>query len=334
MEKKSSASTVYNIVKVITVLLVVVAHSTRMYTSNGAFRPLLQSNFLALTTDYIYVFHMPLFIFVSGAVYGLCIQRGKYTRKIDFLLNKAKRLLVPYFVFGFFYVAPVMCLTGLTQQGYFSYCYHGIVLSLNSRHLWFLEALFLIFGYSVLIRKWILKSHGMRIILLGVSVVFYIASRFMPAEFQIRAAFSYQLFFVMGAIFQFYYEKITDLFVKFWYLWIFLPVILLGNFFFNPNAITSNIYKLVGILMVLMFAVLLEKWTQVDKTKWFLCIKDYSMGIFLFHPMIIYLGYFWLFGENIPPLLLATGNVIVSLLLSIVLTKIVRKLRLGYLMGE
>ena len=145
MNKKSNPSAVYNIVKFITVLLVVFAHSTRMYTSGGAFSPLNQSIILAKITDYIYIFHMPLFMFVSGAVYGLCIQQGKYEKKLDFIRNKAKRLLIPYYVFGLFYVAPVMCLTGLTNQGYFSYCFTGILRSLNSRHLWFLLALFIIF---------------------------------------------------------------------------------------------------------------------------------------------------------------------------------------------
>lgn len=334
MEKKTSSSVVYDIIKVITVLLVVLAHSTRMYTPEGAFSPLLQSEFLAKTTQYIYTFHMPLFIFVSGAVYALCIQMGKYTDSRAFLSNKAKRLLAPYFIFGFLYVAPVMCLTGLATQSFFAYCYNGIVLSLNSRHLWFLEALFWIFVFTVPIRKWFLKSHVSRFVLLILSVSAYAASRFMPDEFQINAAFNYQIFFVMGAVFHFYYDRLLSYFMRFKYVTWLLPIIMLGIFVYNPNAITKNIYRVIGIIMILMVSLFLAEWTKISESKLFLLLKDYSMGIYLFHPMIIYLGYYWLGSKPIPPAILSSGIATASIVLSVATAKLVRKLKLGFIMGE
>lgn len=334
MNKKSNPSSVYNIVKVITVLLVVFAHSTRMYTSVGAFSPLNQSVILAKITDYIYIFHMPLFMFVSGAVYGLCIQQGKYEKKLEFIRNKTKRLLIPYFVFGFFYVAPVMCLTGLTNQGYFTYCFFGIVLSLNSRHLWFLLALFIIFIFAILIRECLLKSHYTRVLVLILSGVILLLARYVPGVLQLNSAFSYQLFFVLGALFHYYYDTIEVILMKFRYLAVALPIILLGYFFYCPNWIFVFGYKLIGILMIIFFSILIEKGTILTKTNFYKCVKDTSMGIYLFHPMIIYLGYYWLGCRDIPPVLLSVGIAVASFYISIALTKVVRLLRLGIILGE
>lgn len=334
MKKSSNPSAVYDIVKTIAVLLVVFAHSTRMYTSYGVVSPVNQSLLLAKLTEYIYSFHMPLFIFVSGAVYGLCIQRGKYTDKLEFVKNKAKRLIIPYAFFGLLYVAPVMCLFDFTDEGYLEYCLNGIILSMNSRHLWFLAALFLIFLFSIFYRKWLLESDKARLFSLILSCIIFAVAAYVPSQFQVRAAFSYQLFFVAGACMHFYYEKIVSITMKMKFLWILLPVVLAGRFLFNPNTVTNLSYQFCGIFMVISAAVILENWLNLHNTKWFRVMKENSMGIFLFHPMIIYVGFFWLAPKDIEPIILSIAIALLSILLAVILTKIMRKLRLGFLMGE
>ena len=63
---KTETSELFNRIKVLTTLLVVIAHAARMNTERGAFHPLQQSLLLAGVANYIYSFHMPLFIFISG----------------------------------------------------------------------------------------------------------------------------------------------------------------------------------------------------------------------------------------------------------------------------
>ncbi len=334
MNKKSNPSGVYNIAKFIAVLLVVFAHSTRMYTPTGAFTPINQSFILSKATDYIYLFHMPLFMFVSGAVYGLCIGQGKYKNILKFIGNKAKRLLIPYYVFGFLYVAPAMCLLGLTSRGYWGFCHIGILRSLDSRHLWFLLCLFIIFLFAIFLRKLLLKSHFTRLVVLIVSVAVYLLAKHLPGDQQLSSAATYQLFFLIGALFHFYYDKIATIFVKFWYAIILLPFLLLGYFFYCPNDLLYFTYRLAGVVMLMMLSVFLERGTRLIGTKFFQCITDTSMGIFLFHPMIIYLGYYYLASKNIPPIILSVAMAVVSIFISIVLTKVLRRLRLGIILGE
>lgn len=334
MNRKSNPSMVYDISKVIAVVLVVVAHSTRMYTSYGAFSTANPSPLLALLTEYIYAFHMPLFIFISGAVYGLCIQRGKYDMMLPFVATKLKRLLIPYIAFGVFYVAPVMCALDVTSLSFFKYCYYGIIMSMDSRHLWFLLALFNIFVFAAVVRKLLLGSHKARLVVLLLSGIICVLAGYMPGKYQIGTACRYQLYFMVGACAHFYYEKMAVVAQKTRYFWVLLPAFLAVKFYYGISVFDLLIDDFVGIWMIVMAAVLLGSNEKLLASKWFHFLKNYSMGIFLFHPMIIYVCYSELGQRNIPPIVLSMGVALFSILLSVLLTKIVRTLRLGFLMGE
>lgn len=91
-----------DIIKFFGILLVVFGHVTRMYTPVGLITPLESSSVLAITTSIIYSFHMPLFVFVSGMTFGVTCKKKSYQDFISFARNKAKRLMIPYFVFALF----------------------------------------------------------------------------------------------------------------------------------------------------------------------------------------------------------------------------------------
>lgn len=78
-----------NTIKVYTILLVVLGHALRMYTPDGAFPN--QGTWLTdKLCSIIYSFHMPLFILLSGCVYGICKAKGKYPTWKLLLTNKTK----------------------------------------------------------------------------------------------------------------------------------------------------------------------------------------------------------------------------------------------------
>lgn len=177
-------SKVYDVVKVITTLLVVIAYVTRMYTPTGVFDPLNESKILDHLTEYIYKFHMPLFVCVSGCVYGYCVEAGKYQNNKFFLKSKVKRLLIPYFFCGSFYVAPIMQLLRIDTQGYWKYCVSGIILSYNSRHLWYIFALFWIFILAMFVKPLLKSKKGLCIVLL-ISLLIYQYAYVIPWTFQL-----------------------------------------------------------------------------------------------------------------------------------------------------
>ncbi len=75
---------IIDIAKGLCIVLVVTGH----YFPDGA------PEWYVLMRQWIYLFHMPLFMFLSGYVYK---RFGKESGYFDFILAKSKRLLVPYF---------------------------------------------------------------------------------------------------------------------------------------------------------------------------------------------------------------------------------------------
>lgn len=65
----------YDIMKVLLLVLVVVAHVTRMYTPVGAIPVYGCNEWLSVMTDYIYSFHMPAFIAVSGMTFSMSMRK-------------------------------------------------------------------------------------------------------------------------------------------------------------------------------------------------------------------------------------------------------------------
>ena len=67
------------------ILLVVLGHVCNMYLPNGLIHPAVPSDLIGYISLYIYSFHMPLFVFVSGSVYAF--QTEVLGRSTGFLLS-------------------------------------------------------------------------------------------------------------------------------------------------------------------------------------------------------------------------------------------------------
>lgn len=100
-------------------VLVVVGHVTRMYSGKGLFSSQIETvSVLTFVTNLLYAFHMPAFMAVSGSVLSLCINDfGKYRDPKKFVINKFKRLIVPYYAFLFLMVIPTMLYINKLQVG-------------------------------------------------------------------------------------------------------------------------------------------------------------------------------------------------------------------------
>lgn len=335
MSNPTSKTTLYDAGKCITSILVVIAHATRMYTPNGAVPVANESPFLNGLTDYIYAFHMPLFIMLSGCVFGYCIEKQKYRELLPFLKNKGKRLLIPYFVFGIFYVAPVMCLLKLTDNSYLRYIFDGIICSYNSRHLWFMLALFWIFTLYILLRPLLLKGNRELILCGFISLVFLFASKQMGSICQLSAACSNQIYFFLGILFNRFYPQVTTFFFKYRALCLLLPAALTGVLFFNPSILTAQLYSLIGITMAMfLFWYLLRLCPTLTELSFYRCIKKNAFAIYLFHLMIIYLLFHLLGQYHVSPLLLSGFISIIAITMSIGAAELMRRLHLHLIIGE
>ncbi len=168
-----------DIAKGIGIILVVFAH-----TIVPSIRSLhMSAKFLWI---FIYNFHMPLFLFLSGLLFEMGLE--KYSDKRKFILGKAKLLILPYIVFSLFayiFINAAFHIGALAKilssGGYFTVGIKDAVLQIVTykghvdKHLWFVFSLFIIFLINILLPK-LMKSKMMLIVLLAL----YVSENFMP----------------------------------------------------------------------------------------------------------------------------------------------------------
>lgn len=322
----------YTTVKVITTILVVLAHVTRFYTIGGGAIKMNYNFFLHYVTSFIYSFHMPLFICVSGAVFSFCVnKRNKYKEFDVFVLKKIKRLMIPYFVFGIFWVTPVMYILKLTDKNPKNYIWNNIILSFDARHLWFLWTLFFIFVLFWCAFQY-LNSEKANIFLGMLLFLIALISNNVPQIFQIQNICYYSFFFWVGYMFDKKKEQIDQfLQKKKWLLvleWAFISFVVLYTYNRALNLITA----IFGMLFLYQIAQIIGK--NISELRLYKVIEKNSMGIYLFHPMIIYMLFYY-FKKNCNNYPIISSIIIfgISTLLSLLLSKIVRKLKMEWLIG-
>ncbi|MEX1307016.1 MAG: acyltransferase [Eubacteriales bacterium] len=206
--KQSNKEYAYAIMTVITTFLVVAGHigfsKTPNHTisydaSNGA------QHILNTIIGVIYSFHMPLFFFVSGAVFGYVYNRKPYTFG-GLIWKKTKRLAVPFYTTRFFYILPLKLLLGIYALSNLPRLIKRLVLLGDLDHLWFLVILFYIFIIAFFLRKYLFKFKIPVMLLLLAGLAFY---DHVSWAFLLNITFAYIIYFYMGLVFNEYQEKIT-----------------------------------------------------------------------------------------------------------------------------
>lgn len=180
------------------IVLVVVGHS-------------FYGNPTAFFNRWIYTFHMPLFMFISGFLlcYGV-LKKGQPVAdkallgKKGFIVSKIKRLLVPY--------VAISSLAFLPKSLMNAYTIHPVEVSLNSYihsliypwdnaiiFFWFLPTLFLIFMLVIIAAKGLRKTHiPMEIWVVG-TLLLHLFNPLKDIQlFNIGGIASYLFYFVLG----------------------------------------------------------------------------------------------------------------------------------------
>lgn len=315
-----------DIIKFFGILLVVLGHVTRMYTPKGLITPVVSSTELEMVTNVIYAFHMPLFVFVSGMTFCfVSLKKDDYHSFGSFSVNKIKRLMIPYFVFALFWVMPFM--VGYGFRSFFPYLTNGLLLSLDSRHLWYVWMLFNVFILFWTIRHIIKKFHMPVWVIIFVSgIIFLIRSRYSICPyFQIDNALTYQFWFTIG-YFAMHYKLLFRLCTP-----IIICIGLVAVGYMQMGGVKQYVYALSGIYIFYFFVPFLGNITSL---RFFYLVNRNSFGIYLFHPIIIYLLFYYFSKFSIDPFLFTTITFVVSMAFSILFTELVRYKRWGVIIGE
>ena len=139
-----------SIIRVILTFLIVAYHVSIIYTTydeelRGGYLKsyeFLNKNINNLT--------MPLFVAISGFLYQMQLNKGKYSTIYHIIRTKAKRLLIPYF----FWSTVIACLT-----------FNPMLILNGTTHLWFLIMLFWLFIICYPLRN--LKMPILFILIIG-----------------------------------------------------------------------------------------------------------------------------------------------------------------------
>lgn len=187
----------WDVLKCLATLLVVIGHIVILYKQGGSF-PAMENRYLAMLADVIYLFHMPLFVTISGAVYAIGKQSGKYQDFKSLLVNKVRRLLVPYYFVAYLFVVPTIL--GLEMNRFESnidYFFLEILLGTNCRHLWYLWALFWMF---IIVRFCKGRYLGNTIYCLIIAMILSVGCSYWVGTdwFSFRMALHYLPFFFLG----------------------------------------------------------------------------------------------------------------------------------------
>ena len=187
-------------VKTILMLIVVLYHSIVFFGGMGWFSAIEPSTIIVpikYFAKWLNSFHVYGFVLTSGYLYSyLRMEKGKYLKYGPFLMNKAKRLLVPYAFIALVWVIPV-------GQVFFHNSAMNIVqdylLGTGPSQLWFLLMLFGVFAmswrFTNIIHNSVCSSILISCCFLAIGLI---GSHFVQNYFMVWTACLYLPFFIFG----------------------------------------------------------------------------------------------------------------------------------------
>lgn len=328
-------------VKTILMLLVILYHSCAFWNGNWfpAQKAGIEAEALGVFSLWLNSFHVYAFTLVSGYLFSyLKWEKGKYRDIRLFLVNKAKRLLIPYIFVTMVWAIPI----GLVFYHYsLSTLLRNYVLATAPSQLWFLMMLFWCFIGAWLLSNVIEKSNILSILFaIGSFGIGFIGGLLLPNYFCIWTAFQYFPLFVLGMKLRHWnwLERIPA--------WVYIGAdIALFALWEITQGNESIILKLVtvGVGFALHVVGALMAWSVLQwigsRVRWqenkvFMALSKSSMPMYLFHQQIIYFMIFWLNGK-VNPYIHAGINVIVAVVCSFLISCLLMRWKVTrFLIGE
>ena len=313
------------------ILFVVLGHVTNMYFPGGLVHMAEHPKGLMLISSFLYSFHMPLFVFVSGAVYSYQYEiLGKRYGLKRMISTKTKRLLIPYLFFGFVVMLPIMVGCGF-RESFVDYAYHGIFLSKDSRHLWFVLMLFEVFVVFWVMRKMVEIIKLPKWTLLVLSFVLMLVSSKIPYIFQLNMTAKYLFWFAIGYDFMMHKDNYKVFVLGVLFPGMILMLYLIENQHLSVRApLFATVTAMAGIMLIYSIS---SKMAGGGNSFVGLVVKN-SFGIYLIHVPIIYLMFYGFHTFSISPYLFSLIVFLLSIGISIVLTIACRRVGLKCMIGE
>ncbi len=338
----------YDYIRVVVTLLVVLGHSTyyEMLTKYGGCSYVEYVNNLSIVfeitrviTTTIYMFHMELFMALSGALFYITYEKGITFNEL--VVKKAKRLLLPFIIVTMCYSVPLKYISGYYKesQSIIRDVIIGQVFIQGNTHLWFLLALFLIFIVVYTLEKDIAWNMSVKLMVLA---VLSILSRKIDIVI-ISVVMKYTFWFYVGYCFEKHREKIDKkINVSFLFKVLFVTGIISVIYFYLSGFdyfICKGIKTIIkvglsSLLCLCVYAISVIRSRKMERggKLYDLLLRD-SFGIYLYSDSWNYLILLWgtsffktaIFATDIGAGIFYVTRFLITLMVSIFVTEMIRK---------
>lgn len=326
-------------VKTVLMLLVVIYHSMVFWGGRWLGKPTYESEFLKILSIWLNTFHIYTFTLVSGYIFSyLKYDKNKYAVYSQFIVNKIKRLVVPYLFVVSVWVIPfaVIFLKVTIKDIFVKY-----ILCTSPDQLWFL---WMLFGVFLLVwpLSTIIKNNYVALVIIFLSWCVSIFGRMLFENiFCVWTSCGYLPFFIIGMKIQqnkdIFLRKIPNIVYILLDFVVYVIYLLLANMNCNFAIVTCVLFLLQVIGALMAFFTLQEiaqRYTQWENNRVFKIVSKNSMGIYLFHQQVIYITVTYLNGK-INPYFNALINFIIAFIVAFIISDILLKFKVTrFLMGE
>lgn len=216
---------------------------------------------------------MPLFTFISGYLFQYLLEKGKYSTWKDLLLNKTKRIFIPFY---FWTIIMMFTTNSVDYQSLFRGGYW---------HLWYLPMLFWCFVYAYALKKWSNKQW-FAITVLVASFVLPFFGKFLPEFLGLYNSTMWYCWFALGAYSFVWRDSIASSLKKFYLNVLLLIAFIVFNCYFPTEYGENTIYG-----TILQIGAVLGIWSifhnmsesHISKFSFLEPISKTSFGLYIFH---------------------------------------------------
>lgn len=320
--------------KNILIILVVLYHSMAFFGGNWftVLGPVVHNRILGTLASWLGTFHVQSFTLISGYIYCyLKNERGRYNDIHAFIVNKAKRLIIPYIAISLLWVVP---LSNIFYKYSFADILTKYALGQAPAQLWFLLMLFNVFILAYII----LDKNGHRwwlVLLLFAGGI--ILPMHLPNVFQVFTAMRFLLFFYVGYLIRQYSSKtcvkhIGRAGVQCLAMNIILFIIIKalkfdGTVFNIIELVLSNVCQVFGSMAAFFLLSYLANHISWEN-RFFESLSKVNFTVYLVHQQIIYI-FLWYFAKAYNPYIVSMICFIASLSISWIIGIVMNKWKLS-----
>lgn len=318
--------------RVLAILSVVIGHSCIIYSSGwDTYTTSYNSAFFAILKEVINRYQMALFFAVSGYLFFYTAERYTFSK---FISKKAIRLLLPFICVGLLWLIPVRLIAHYPNFSTYKDGIESFILMGDAGHLWFLPALFWVFVISYLFTSLLCRRKYGNVFYLIISGVCLLVAKQYNLPFYLGDAMGHLLYFAMGYTFcRFAHSYLSLRRYSYGKCLMIGMSILSAALLIGAIGFSGTLGKVLNILSSMFLVILFFQFVSPNTGRLTEFIDRNSMGIYLFHSPVIYVLYDH-FSNVMPPITMVSVNFLVSILVSIIITKILREVKLGILIGE